>query len=200
MSKYCCITYFEFIICFFYHFKSKRSIRKSRLKIFCKRLKIKCKLFTTFQFEIDDQIERTNQNIETRLRLYCNYRQNDWIDWIDIMKFVDNNDVSTITKFISFFINKNYHSRMIFDSNLNDYETSRKRLLIKKRIYNKKNESHHRIRQNQCCEYQTKNDCSNQQNSFFNQLWNKKLCVIELSLHKDNSFIRQTRWQKIEFI
>ena len=34
-------------------------------------------------------------------------------------------------KFISFFINKNYHFRMIFDSNLDDYEIIKKRLLIK---------------------------------------------------------------------
>ena len=100
-------------------------------KTFCKCLKIKCKLFIVFQFQIDDQTKRVNQDIETRLRQYCKYRQNDWVDWIDIMKFVDNNDVSTITKFISLFINKNYHFRMIFDSNLNDYEIIKKRLLIK---------------------------------------------------------------------
>ena len=100
-------------------------------KIFCKRLKIKCKLFIVFQFQIDDQTERINQDIETRLRQYCNYRQNDWVDWIDIMKFANNNDVSAITKLISFFINKKYHSRMIFDSNLNDYEIIKKRLLVK---------------------------------------------------------------------
>ena len=100
-------------------------------KIFCKRLKIKCKLFIVFQFQIDDQIERANQDIEIWLRQYCNYRQDDWVDWIDIMKFVDNNDVFAITEFISFFINKNYHSRMIFDSNLDDYEIIKKRLLVK---------------------------------------------------------------------
>ena len=48
------------------------------------------------------------------------------------MKFVDNNDISMITKFVSIFINKNYHFRIIFDSNLNDYEKIKKRLLIKK--------------------------------------------------------------------
>ena len=100
-------------------------------KTFCKRLKIKCKLFIAFQSQIDDQIERTNQDIEIRLRQYCNYRQNDWVDWIDIMKFVDNNDVFATTEFISFFINKNYHFRMIFDSNLDDYEIIKERLLIK---------------------------------------------------------------------
>ena len=100
-------------------------------KIFCKRLNIKCKLSIAFYFETDDQIERVNQEIETRLRQYCNYRQNDWVDWIDIIKFANNNDVFAITEFTSFFINKNYHLRMIFDSNLDDYEITKERLLIR---------------------------------------------------------------------
>ena len=100
-------------------------------KIFCKRLKIKCKLFIAFQSQIDDQIERANQDIETRLRQYCNYRQNDWADWIDIMKFANNNDVFAITELTSFFTNKSYHSRMIFDSNLDDYEIIKERLLVR---------------------------------------------------------------------
>ena len=47
------------------------------------------------------------------------------------MKFANNNDVFAITKFISFFINKSYHFRMIFDSNLDNYEIIKERLLIK---------------------------------------------------------------------
>ena len=45
---------------------------------FCRILDIKCKFFTIFHSEIDDQIERVNQNIERQLRQYCNYMQNDW--------------------------------------------------------------------------------------------------------------------------
>ena len=117
---------------FFFIISNRKSQFVNRVwKVFCKRLKIKCKLFIVFQFEIDDQIERTNQNIEIRLRQYCNYRQDDWIDWIDIMKFANNNDVFAITEFTSFFTNKSYHFRMIFDSNLNDYEIIKKRLLIR---------------------------------------------------------------------
>ena len=47
------------------------------------------------------------------------------------MKFVNNNEIFAIIKFILFFINKNYHFRIIFESNLNDYEIIKKRLLIK---------------------------------------------------------------------
>ena len=47
------------------------------------------------------------------------------------MKFANNNDVFATTELTSFFINKNYHSRMIFDSNLDDYEITKERLLIK---------------------------------------------------------------------
>ena len=47
------------------------------------------------------------------------------------MKFADNNDVSAIIELTFFFTNKGYHSRMIFESNLDDYEITRKRLLTK---------------------------------------------------------------------
>ena len=46
-------------------------------KSFCKRLDIKSKLSTAFHPETDEQTEHANQEIETRLRHYCNYTQND---------------------------------------------------------------------------------------------------------------------------
>ena len=46
-------------------------------QVFCKILDIKCKFFIVFHSKIDDQIEKTNQNIERQLRQYCNYMQND---------------------------------------------------------------------------------------------------------------------------
>ena len=151
-------------------------------------------MFIAFYFEIDDQIERTNQNIKIELRQYCNYRQNDWIDWIDIMKFVENNDVFTITKFISFFINKNYHFRMIFDSNLNDYEIIKKRLLIKQNefIVEKINRIIEYVKIN-VIDVKQKMIVRNKQISFINKFWNKKLCLIKSSSHKDRTFIWQIK-------
>ena len=65
------------------------------------------------------------------------------------MKFVNKNDVSIITKFILFFINKNYHFRIIFYFNLNNYNFIKKRLLIKQNEFIAKiNKLFYRIRQN----------------------------------------------------
>ena len=57
----------------------------------CKNLSIKCKLFTAFHFQTNDQTKWINQNIETRLRHYVNYIQDDWIKWINILKLANNN-------------------------------------------------------------------------------------------------------------
>ena len=86
-------------------------------QIFCRIFDIKCKLFIVFYSEIDDQIERTNQDIERQLRQYCNYMQNDWDIWIFMIEFVDNNAISLITELSTFFVNKNFHFRMNFSSN-----------------------------------------------------------------------------------
>ena len=47
------------------------------------------------------------------------------------MKFADNNGVSAATDLTPFFTNKGYHPRMTFGPNLDDYETTRERLLAK---------------------------------------------------------------------
>ena len=101
-------------------------------KLFCKRLNIKIKLFTTFYSKIDDNIEHVNQKIEMRLRHYCNYIQNDWAKWLNIFEFANNNFQFTIIDMTFFYVNKNYHFRMIFDSNIINYESIRKRLQIRK--------------------------------------------------------------------
>ena len=99
---------------------------------FCKILRIKCKLFIVFHSEIDEQIERINEDIERQLRQYCNYMQNDWDIWIFITEFVDNNALSTTTKLFFFFVNKNFHFRMSFSSDFTSYTITRERLLIVK--------------------------------------------------------------------
>ena len=69
---------------------------------FCKILRIKCKLFIVSHSEIDEQIEKINENIEKQLRQYYNYMQNDWDIWIFMTKFADNNAISTTTKLFFF--------------------------------------------------------------------------------------------------
>jgi hypothetical protein len=39
---------------------------------------------------MDRQSEKTNQHVKTALRIYCNYQQNDWAEWLPIMQYVIN--------------------------------------------------------------------------------------------------------------
>ncbi len=48
-------------------------------KSLCKRLRITASLFTVYHSKINDQTKRVNQDVECKLRIYCNYMQNDWV-------------------------------------------------------------------------------------------------------------------------
>ncbi len=47
-------------------------------KSLCKRLSISLQLFIIYHFQINDQSEWVNQNVERYLRFFCSYMQNDW--------------------------------------------------------------------------------------------------------------------------
>lgn len=49
-----------------------------------------------------------------------------------MMKFSDNFNTFSIILMISFYFNKEFHSRMSFDLNTTDYETTRERIKVKK--------------------------------------------------------------------
>ena len=101
-------------------------------KSLCKRLRITASLFTVYHFEINDQSKRVNQDVECELRIYCNYMQNDWVKWISMMKFNNNFNIFSITSMIFFYFNKEFHSRMSFDSDMTDYETTCERFKARK--------------------------------------------------------------------
>ncbi len=101
-------------------------------KSLCKRLRITASLFTVYHSKIDDQMKRVNQDVERELRIYCNYMQNNWVKWISMMKFNDNFNTFLIISMISFYFNKDFHSRMSFDSDTTDYEIIRERLKARK--------------------------------------------------------------------
>ncbi len=56
--------------------------------------------------------------------------QNDWSKWLLMIKFVDNNVLSSIIFLIFFFMNKSFHSHMSFDSDIIEYESTHERLQI----------------------------------------------------------------------
>ena len=56
--------------------------------------------------------------------------QNDWFKWLLMIKFVDNNILSLVISLTLFFMNKNFHSCMSFDSDIIEYESICERLQI----------------------------------------------------------------------
>ena len=99
-------------------------------KFLCKRLSISLWLFIVYHSQINDQSERVNQNVERYLRFFCSYMQNYWFKWLFMIEFVDNNILSSVIFLILFFMNKNFHSHMSFDSDIIEYESIRERLQI----------------------------------------------------------------------
>ncbi len=99
-------------------------------KSLCKRLSISLWLFIVYHFQIDDQSEQVNQNVERYLHFFCSYMQNDWFKWLLMIEFVDNNVLSSVIFLTFFFMNKNFHSRMSFDLDIIKYESTRERLQI----------------------------------------------------------------------
>ncbi len=98
----------------------------------CKQLRITTNLSTVYHSEINDQSKRVNQDVERELRIYCNYMQNDWAKWLSMMKFSENFNIFFIISMISFYFNKDFHSRMSFDSDTTDYEITYKHLEARK--------------------------------------------------------------------
>jgi len=99
-------------------------------KFLCKRLNIFLRLFIVYHSQINDQSEWVNQNIKRYLWFFCSYMQNDWFKWLFMIEFVNNNILFSIIFLILFFMNKNFHSHMSFNSDIIEYESIRKRLQI----------------------------------------------------------------------
>ncbi len=97
-------------------------------KSLCKRLNINLWLFTVYHSQIDGQSEWVNQNVEKYLQSFCLYMQNDWAKLLFMIKFVDNNALFSVIFSIFFFLNKDFHSRMSFELDVSEYESSCERL------------------------------------------------------------------------
>ncbi len=99
---------------------------------FCKWLRITTSLSTVYYSEINDQSEWVNQDVECKLRIYCNYMQNNWVKWLSMMKFSENFNIFSIISMISFYFNKEFHSWMSFNSDTTDYKITYERLEARK--------------------------------------------------------------------
>ncbi len=97
-------------------------------KLLCKRLNINLQFFTVYYFQINNQSEWVNQNVERYLQFFCSYMQNDWAKLLLMIEFIDNNALFSIIFSISFFLNKDFHSCISFELNVIEYESSCERL------------------------------------------------------------------------
>jgi len=62
--------------------------------------------------QTDSQTEWVNQELKQYLRLYCNYRQNDWAEWLSIAEFSYNNQIHSSMGWSPFLVNLGHHPNM----------------------------------------------------------------------------------------
>jgi hypothetical protein len=82
----------------------------------CRMLHISQGLSTAFHPQSDGQTERTNSTLETYLRAYVNYQQDDWAFWLAVAEFCYNNHQSASTTVSPFYFNYAYHPRLDFQT------------------------------------------------------------------------------------
>jgi hypothetical protein len=68
----------------------------------CKLLGICQNISTTYHPQTDSQSERTNQSLETYLRLYCDTQQHKWAKLLPMAQYVRNSWLSNTTKQVPF--------------------------------------------------------------------------------------------------
>jgi transposase InsO family protein len=64
----------------------------------CANLGIKQNLSTAYHPQTDGQSERTNQWLEQYLRIFGNYSQSDWANWLPLAQYVHNSWMNKTTK------------------------------------------------------------------------------------------------------
>ena len=77
-------------------------------KRLCNRLETKFKLFMSFHSKIDEQTKNVNEMLKRYFRVYVNYQQNDWIEYLVVAKFETNNHQSDFIDVVLFMIIKEY--------------------------------------------------------------------------------------------
>jgi hypothetical protein len=64
---------------------------------------------TSHHLITDGQTEQMNQEIEKYLRIFVNYRQSDWAEWLSLAEFCHNDKTSASMKTLPFYLNTGYH-------------------------------------------------------------------------------------------
>jgi len=79
------------------------------IKELCSQLGIERNPSMAYHPQTDGQMEQVNQELEQYLRLYCNYRQNNWAEWLSIAEFSYNNQIHSSTGQSPFLVNLGCH-------------------------------------------------------------------------------------------
>ena len=81
-------------------------------KALCAHLDIMLRLSSGHHPETDGQTEQENQELEHYLRSYVNYLQDDWVQWLPLAEFTQNNFQSDSSGMSLFFANKGFHPQL----------------------------------------------------------------------------------------
>ena len=101
-------------------------------------LGIESKISTAFHPQTDRQTKRVNQELEQYLRIFINYRQEQWPDWLGIVEFTYNNKAHSSTKTLLFKANYRQDPRIGFEvRKKRKYEGAEKFVIKMKEIQEK---------------------------------------------------------------
>jgi len=78
-------------------------------------LGIETKLSIAFYLQTDRQTKHINQELEQYLRIFVDYHQEQWLNWLGMAEFTYNNKVNVSTKISSFITNNGGNPRMEFE-------------------------------------------------------------------------------------
>ena len=70
---------------------------------------VKMKPSTAYHPQTDGLTEQMTQTLETYLRTFCSYQQDDWVDYLALAEFSFNNSINSSTQQTPFFANLGYH-------------------------------------------------------------------------------------------
>jgi hypothetical protein len=72
-------------------------------------LQVDARHSTAYHPQTDGLTERTNQTLETYLRAYVSYQQDDWVDYLPLAEFSFNSLENSSTKVAPFYANLGFH-------------------------------------------------------------------------------------------
>ena len=78
-------------------------------------LGIRTKLSIAYHPQTDNQTKRTNQELEQYLRMFVDYRQEQWLEWLGIVEFAFNNKIHNATQTSPFRANYGQDLRIGFE-------------------------------------------------------------------------------------